>query len=94
MDLIYLFNILQPRAYSYSFNQMEPQPQTRHKRHGPQPGRHGLPHGLHQVAPALAVRPRQVTARALAAAPRGRLRARVLRASGQEVGLNRLVLAL
>lgn len=70
---------------------MEPQSQTGQQRHGPQPRRHGLPHGLHTVAPALPVRPRQVTARAeprhLAAATRSILRGRVLRARRQEVCL-------
>lgn len=43
---------------------MEPQSSARQQRHGPQPRRDGLPHRLHTLPLAVALRPRQVTARA------------------------------
>lgn len=73
---------------------MEPKPQTRHRWYGPQPRRYGLPHGVHTLAPALALRPRQVTARAdaIAAAARSVFRFRVatLRTRRQEICLTML----
>lgn len=41
---------------------MEPAAEVRRGRRGPQSRRRGLPHRVHTLAPALALRPRQVTA--------------------------------